>query len=610
MSDRIELKRLFRNGIVVAGLAVVAGMLAGAPANAATATFTNAAPIDVPSPGQVTSVIDVQGQTGRVSDVSVTLRGITHSFPREFDILLVSPDGEASILMSDACDTGTFTAASMTFSRLAAETVPGLGNCGIFHRPADYGGGDEWPNTFPGPHAANLDRVVGGNPNGLWRLFVIDDVNNAQEGKLASGWSLSIDTVEPDALVPGAGSLGFASPHPMARTVNGRGGVISDVNVGIAGVVHSKPEDLDVLLVGPRGQQVMLMSDACGNNRLTMANIGWDDEGPTGMPESGPCNGIFKPSDFEVGGMLPGAPAGPYDPTLAAFDGTEPDGEWRLYVYDDQESGDGFFTHRFELNVTRRAEALVGFAQDSIEVTEGETGVVTLTRAAGGQPLGPGTIEVTSSPQTAASGSDFGPVATTVAFARGETIKTVPIRALTDGALEAPETLELTIGEGTDDAAPGVAATARVTVRDATAASSPPPPSPSTNVDALAPTISGLALTNRRFRVGRTGTALAARRAPVGTTFRYTLSEEATVAIVIERASKARGRSRTRWVRAGRALTRAGNAGRNTVRFSGRIGRRKLRPGTYRARFLAADAAGNRSRTAGVRFRVTPTIPT
>ncbi|HET8821953.1 MAG TPA: hypothetical protein VFM57_10435 [Thermoleophilaceae bacterium] len=40
------------------------------------------------------------------------------------------------------------------------------------------------------------------------------------------------------------------------------------------------------------------------------------------------------------------------------------------------------------------------------------------------------------------------------------------------------------------------------------------------------------------------------------------------------------------------------------MRFSGRIGRRKLRPGVYRARFVAADAAGNRSRTATVRFRI------
>jgi hypothetical protein len=57
-------------------------------------------------------------------------------------------------------------------------------------------------------------------------------------------------------------------------------------------------------------------------------------------------------------------------------------------------------------------------------------------------------------------------------------------------------------------------------------------------------------------------------------------------------------------VAAGTALTRAGRAGRNRLRFSGRIGRRKLPPGAYRARFRAADASGNRSPTATRRFRI------
>jgi DNA-binding beta-propeller fold protein YncE len=119
-----------------------------------------------------------------------------------------------------------------------------------------------------------------------------------------------------------------------------------------------------------------------------------------------------------------------------------------------------------------------------------------------------------------------------------------------------------------------------------------PPPA-----DVLAPRISRLSLTNRTFRVGRAPTALAAR-VPVGTTFRYTLSEPARVRVAFQR------RRAGRWRRAGRALTRAGKTGRNRLRFSGRIGRRKLRAGAYRARFVATDAAGNRSRTATVRFRI------
>ena len=45
-------------------------------------------------------------------------------------------------------------------------------------------------------------------------------------------------------------------------------------------------------------------------------------------------------------------------------------------------------------------------------------------------------------------------------------------------------------------------------------------------------------------------------------------------------------------------------AGANRIKFSGRIGRRALRRGRYRATLVATDEAGNRSTPRSVRFRV------
>jgi hypothetical protein len=45
-------------------------------------------------------------------------------------------------------------------------------------------------------------------------------------------------------------------------------------------------------------------------------------------------------------------------------------------------------------------------------------------------------------------------------------------------------------------------------------------------------------------------------------------------------------------------------AGTNRHRFSGKIGRRSLRPGKYRVALVATDAAGNSSRPLRLRFRV------
>lgn len=161
---------------------------------------------------------------------------------------------------------------------------------------------------------------------------------------------------------------------------------------------------------------------------------------------------------------------------------------------------------------------------------------------------------------------------------------------------------------------------------------------PVTPLDTTAPVISRLSMTNSVFAVGRRPTPVAAssRRVRRGTTFRYTLSEAAKVTIAFKRelpglrvggrcrlataaltrrvlrqlAPRVRnltGRARARRLRAllrRRActvlrsrgkLTRNAALGRNATKFSGRVGRRALAPGRYRAVFTAVDGAGNRS---------------
>ena len=51
-------------------------------------------------------------------------------------------------------------------------------------------------------------------------------------------------------------------------------------------------------------------------------------------------------------------------------------------------------------------------------------------------------------------------------------------------------------------------------------------------------------------------------------------------------------------------LRRSGAKGLNRIRFTGRIGKHALRPGSYRAVISATDAASNRSAPHRARFRV------
>ncbi len=147
---------------------------------------------------------------------------------------------------------------------------------------------------------------------------------------------------------------------------------------------------------------------------------------------------------------------------------------------------------------------------------------------------------------------------------------------------------------------------------------SPPSTPPPVVKDTTAPVFSHVSLTNKVFAVGRAATPVSAKKPKIGTTFRFTLSEAARVKFVIarklpgRRAGKAcrapskKNRARkacTRFVKTG-TLTRSGQAGLNSLNFTGRIGHRALKPGTYRVTISATDAAGNTSKPKTLAFRI------
>jgi PKD repeat protein len=127
------------------------------------------------------------------------------------------------------------------------------------------------------------------------------------------------------------------------------------------------------------------------------------------------------------------------------------------------------------------------------------------------------------------------------------------------------------------------------------------------------PVLSRLSLSAKTFRVGKAATAISAKvrkkKIPTGTTIRFKLDEAATVSIKIDRALPGRRRGKrcvaptkkltrakrcTRYVRAG-TLKRKGVAGANKVAFSGRIGKKALKPGSYRMTLVpsASSATGS-----------------
>jgi hypothetical protein len=296
---------------------------------------------------------------------------------------------------------------------------------------------------------------------------------------------------------------------------------------------------------------------------------------------------------------------------LSNFDLTEPNGEWRLYVFDDHPGDDkaGLFLNRFNVQIETRPKATVEFASPTLELTEGQSGELTLTRSAAAAQTARATIYVAATPGTAGA-DDFSPSTQGVEFAPGETEKKIKLEAIADAVTDPGETFDLRFAFISGDAAPSGTTTATVTIREAPPTGGGGDGGPVTGggtgggpaPDTIAPSIGEPTLAPKRFRVAARSTATVAR-VRRGTRIRYSLSEAATVELRSQRAVRDRRTGKRRWVAAGR-LRRTGSAGANRVAFSGRIGRRALRPGAYRLIVRATDAAGNSAKARPRALRV------
>ncbi|MCL4838199.1 MAG: hypothetical protein KJ058_09580 [Thermoanaerobaculia bacterium] len=149
-------------------------------------------------------------------------------------------------------------------------------------------------------------------------------------------------------------SSGAASVYPTDIAVAALTGVVTDVDVQINGLNHTWPDDLDILLVAPGGQNLMLMSDAGGSTDLVNVNLVFDDGAAGQLPDSSAISsGTYLPTNYEPGDNLPApAPATSAATALSAFNGIDPNGTWSLYVADDTGGDTGSLANGWCLVIT------------------------------------------------------------------------------------------------------------------------------------------------------------------------------------------------------------------------------------------------------------------
>jgi hypothetical protein len=158
-----------------------------------------------------------------------------------------------------------------------------------------------------------------------------------------------------------------ASPYPSTNVVSGiTGGYVTKVTVQIHGFAHTFPADVDMVLVGPGGQNVVLMGNVGKLNlpqAATNVDLTLDDEALANMPlDTDLVSGTFKPTQRQTFVFDFPTPA----PTTASLMGTNlsnfknlnPNGTWSLYVVDDTEANSGVITGGWSLTITTAPVAL------------------------------------------------------------------------------------------------------------------------------------------------------------------------------------------------------------------------------------------------------------
>lgn len=176
---------------------------------------------------------------------------------------------------------------------------------------------------------------------------------------------------------PIAFSNGGGQPQSLPSTITASGfeREVVDVDITFNGLSFAKQDNFDILLVSPGGQSALVLSDvgtSANNVTLTL-----DDQATNQLsPESALPSGTFQPrnvGDF-ADGFFPPAPQSPQTGNhLSAFNGTNPNGAWTLYVrHDPGGAAPGVISGSWSLKITSANGVPIALS-DTFSASAGQT---------------------------------------------------------------------------------------------------------------------------------------------------------------------------------------------------------------------------------------------
>ncbi|CAN5341281.1 hypothetical protein BH10ACI3_BH10ACI3_24230 [soil metagenome] len=140
-----------------------------------------------------------------------------------------------------------------------------------------------------------------------------------------------------------------SAPYPATITVAGGPSIIGSMRVTLYDYATLTPDNVDVLLVGPGGQKFVLMANSGGAGSINGVTMNFTDTAGQVLPDAnGFATGSYEPTSWGTVAAFPApAPTTPYNlpgstiggsgmqTLLGNFAGTNSNGNWSLYVRDD-----------------------------------------------------------------------------------------------------------------------------------------------------------------------------------------------------------------------------------------------------------------------------------
>lgn len=278
-------------------------------------TNDEAVAIGAAGPNRVSSSIDVSDGIGRIRDVTVTL-DLDHTWTADLEVSLEGPKGQRVLLVSGEGGRGDDFRGT-TFDDAATESIAGA------------------RAPFPGVFRPeeSLTAFEGLDPNGRWTLHVDDRA--ALDGGRLQRWTLGIETCCFEFESRERVRIDSRGPN-VARAeidVRGLGGLlVQDVDVTVD-LDHTWDEDLTLVLIAPRGEEVVLV-DRRGGRRDHFRGTTFDDDAAEPIADGRPpFRGSFRP-----------------ETPLSDLHGALANGVWTLEVRD-QARLDGGFLNRWGLRI-------------------------------------------------------------------------------------------------------------------------------------------------------------------------------------------------------------------------------------------------------------------